>query len=145
MFYKLIVKRITQMKQTMLQTPKKRRNRKAVKRMSKIKISQILSNKSILIPFSIIVAIVVWLAIVIVQNPVREQVFTDVTAAISTDNTAASELGLGIVSDLSKNKFTVIIKGPNYIVSSLKSDDFILTADITDINAAGTYSLDISS
>lgn len=109
----------------------------------KINFSKLFSNKSVVIPLSIIIAFIIWLVIVIDQNPVREQVFTDVTPAISVENTAANELGLGIVSDLSKSKFTVIVEGPNYIVSSLKAEDFVLTADITNINTAGTYNLDI--
>ncbi|MBR3145226.1 MAG: hypothetical protein IKF53_04985 [Clostridia bacterium] len=109
----------------------------------KINFSKIFSNKSVAIPFSLIISLIVWMVIVIDQNPVREQVFTNVTPAISLENTAANERGLGIVSDLSKEKFTVTVKGPNYIVSSLRTDDFTLTADISDINTAGTYNLEI--
>ena len=110
---------------------------------NKINFSKLFSNKSVVIPFSIILAFIIWLVIVIDQNPVRERVFTNVTPAISVENTAANELGLGIVSDLSKSKFSVTVKGPDYIVSSLKTEDFVLTADITNINTAGTYSLDV--
>ena len=109
----------------------------------RINFFKVFSNKSVAIPFSLIISLIIWMVIVIDQNPVREQVFTNVTPAISLENTAANERGLGIVSDLSKEKFTVTVKGPNYIVSSLRTDDFTLTADISDINTAGTYNLEI--
>ncbi len=109
----------------------------------KVDFLRIFSNKSFVIPFSIICAFIIWIVISVKDNPTREQVFTDVTANISVENTAVSEMGLGIVSDLSKQKFTVTVKGPNYIVSSLKSDDFTITADVTDVNAPGTYNLNL--
>jgi len=107
----------------------------------KVSLKPLLENREFTIPFSIGVAIVLWLIIMINQNPIREQVFTDITATISLENTVLSEMGLGITNDISSQKFTVRLSGPNYIVSSLKPEDFILNADVTDVNAAGTYKL----
>lgn len=104
---------------------------------------KLLYNKRFTIPLSVILSFAIWLVAMINRNPVREQVFTDVTANISIENTAASEMGLGIVSDVSRQKFTVTVSGPNYIVSSLKAEDFLLSASVTDINSAGTFSLKI--
>lgn len=109
----------------------------------KLNITRIFANKRIAIAFSLILSFAVWLSVMINQNPVREQVFTDVTATITLDNTAVSDLGLGIVSDISSQRFTVTLSGPNYVVSSLTSDDFFLSADVSDINTAGTHTLTI--
>lgn len=115
----------------------------------KIKIPQFLRlgnlvyNKRFTVILSLVLAFAMWVGITMTENPIRTQTFTDVSAAISIENTAASELGLGIVSDIAAQKFTVTVSGPNYIVSSLKSDDFVLSASLADINSAGTYNLEI--
>ncbi len=109
----------------------------------KLNISRLFSNKKFAIAFSLILSFAIWLLVMINQNPVREQVFTDISANISIDNTAASDMGLGIVSDISSQKFTVTISGPNYVVSSLSSDDFVLSADISEVNSVGTHRLTI--
>lgn len=101
------------------------------------------SNKRFAIAFSLIVSFVLWLVIMINENPVRQQIFSDMTATISIENTVASEMGLGIVSNASSQKFTVTVSGPNYIVSTLKPEDLLLTASVTDVTSAGTYTLDV--
>lgn len=109
----------------------------------KLNVTRIFANKRIAVAFSLILSFAVWLSVMINQNPVREQVFTDVTATVTLENTAVSDLGLGIVSDISSQRFTVTLSGPNYVVSSLTSDDFFLSADVSDINSAGTHTLTV--
>ena len=108
-----------------------------------LRLSYLIFNKRFTVVLSIVIAFAMWLGITMTQNPIRTQTFTDVSAAISIEGTAAAEMGLGIVSDVASQKFTVTVSGPNYVVSSLKSEDFILSASSVDINSAGTYSLDI--
>lgn len=108
-----------------------------------LRLSYLIFNKRFTVVLSIVIAFAMWLGITMTQNPIRTQTFTDVSAAISIEGTAAAEMGLGIVSDVASQKFTVTVSGPNYVVSSLKSEDFILSASLVDINSAGTYSLDI--
>ncbi|MBO4693215.1 MAG: hypothetical protein J5659_02325 [Clostridia bacterium] len=106
-------------------------------------IGRLLFNKRFAVVFSLVLSFVIWLSVMINQNPVREQVFTDIAANISIDNTAASDMGLGIVSDVTSQKFTVTVSGPNYVVSSLTSEDFILSADVSEVNTVGTHSLTV--
>ncbi len=101
------------------------------------------AKKNFRIIFSVVLSFIIWLVVMIKQNPIREQVFTEIPVTISLENTAAGDMGLGVVSDLSNQKFTVTISGPNYVVSSVKSTDFILTTSLTDINTPGTYSMEI--
>lgn len=107
----------------------------------KVNTSRFFSNKKIVIAFSVIISFSIWLSVMINQNPVREQVFSDITASITIDNTAAGDLGLGIVSDVQSQKFSVTVSGPNYVVSSLTADDFVISADITGVNSAGSHTL----
>lgn len=110
---------------------------------AKINLKSLLYNKRFTMPFSILVAFVLWLIIMINQNPVRQLTYNDISANVSLENTVVGEMGLGIINDVSSQKFSVTLSGPNYIVSSLKPEDFILNAVVTDVNAAGTYTLDI--
>ncbi len=110
---------------------------------SSLRIKNLIENKKFTVSISVILSFIIWLTITIKENPIREQTFTDLTANISIENTAAAEMGLGIISDVASQKFSVTVSGPNYIVSSLKAEDFALSASVIDVNAAGTYTLEI--
>ena len=107
----------------------------------KINITRIFANKRFAITFSLLLSFAIWLSVMMNQNPVREQVFTDVTANITIDNTSASDMGLGIVSDIAAQKLTVTLSGPSYVISSISSDDFVISADVSEINSPGTHTL----
>ena len=109
-----------------------------------IDFKKLIYNKKFLITVSIIISVVFWFVAMIERNPIREQIFSDVSVSVSVDNTSAQSLGLGIVSDVSSYKFTVKISGPNYIVSTIKSTDFLLSASVSEVNAPGTYSLSVT-
>ena len=114
-----------------------------IKIPSSIKFKNLIYNKKFTVSVSLIISFIIWLVIMINQNPIRQQTFTDVKANISIENTVASELGLGIVSDVASQNFMVTVSGPNYIVSTLKAEDIMLSANVTDVNASGTYTLEI--
>ncbi len=111
----------------------------------KYRLGQLLYKKRFVFVLSIVLAFALWLGVSMTENPVRDHTFTDLSATISLENTAASELGLGIISDVASQKFSVTVNGPNYIVSSLKAEDFVLSASTVDINAAGTFTLEITA
>ncbi len=107
------------------------------------KFTRIFLNNKFAVVFSLILSFAIWLSVTINQNPIRDQVFYDVSANISIDNTVANDMGLGIVSDIGSQKFTVTVSGPNYVVSSLSADDFVLSADVSSVNSAGTHTLTV--
>ena len=114
-----------------------------IKIPSSIKFKNLIYNKKFTVSVSLIISFIIWLVFMINQNPIRQHTFTDIKANIWIENTVASELGLGIVSDVASQNFTVTVSGPNYIVSTLKAEDIMLSADVTDVNASGTYTLEI--
>jgi len=109
-----------------------------------IKLNKIISSKKFLVTASILISIIIWFVAMIVRNPVREQIFSDVSVAVPIDNTSAQNLGLGIVSDITSQKFTVKLSGPNYIISTLKVEDFLLSASVEEVSKPGTYSLSVT-
>lgn len=111
--------------------------------LNNFSVRKLLYNKRFTVPFSVFIAFVFWLIIMINQNPVRQQTFTDVPVNVNLEGTVAGENGMGIVGDIAAQKFTVVVSGPNYIVSSLKTDDFALYASAAEITEPGTYDLEV--
>ena len=111
----------------------------------KYRLSTLLYNKKFTVGLSLVLAFALWLGIAMVENPVRQQTFTDISALVTLEGTAAADLGLGIISDVASQRFSVTVSGPNYIVSSLKAEDFSLSASTIDINSAGTFNLEVTA
>ena len=76
---------------------------------SSLRLGNLIFNKRFTVIISVVIAFALWLGITMTENPIRTQTFTDVTAAISIEDTVASEMGLGIVSDVASQKFTVTV------------------------------------
>ncbi|MBE6787678.1 MAG: hypothetical protein E7537_04960 [Ruminococcaceae bacterium] len=106
---------------------------------------KLLSNRKFNIVFSIFLAFVFWLLIVVKENPIIERSFANMTVNINLENTLVSENGMNIIGDISEQKFTVVVRGPTYLISSLKSEDFNLYASAASVDAPGEYSLEVSA
>lgn len=110
---------------------------------SSFNIRKLLSNKRFTVPFSIGLAFVLWLVITINQNPIIERGFSDMTINVNLENTFASDKGMSIVGDISTQKFTVVVRGASYAVSSIKSGDINVYASAASVDAPGEYNLDV--
>lgn len=103
----------------------------------------LLNNKRFTIPVSLFLALIFWLLIVTKENPIIPRSFADLTVNVNLENTFAFENGMNIVEDISQQKFTVVVRGPSYLVSTLKVDDFNLYASAANVDAPGEYNLDV--
>ena len=106
---------------------------------------KLLSNRKFTVVFSIFLAFVFWLLIVVKENPIIERSFANMTVNINLENTLVSENGMNIIGDISEQKFTVVVRGPTYLISSLKSEDLNLYASAASVDAPGEYSLQVSA
>ncbi len=113
--------------------------------LSSLSLKKLLYNKKFTIPFSFVMAFVLWLVIVNKENPIIERKFTDLTATVNIENTVADENGMSIIGDISAQKFTVVTRGPTYLVSSLKNEDFNLYASAASITEPGVYELEVTA
>lgn len=111
--------------------------------LKSIKIRKLFENKRFTIPFSIFLSIVIWLVIVTSQNPIIERGFPNMTVNVNLENTFASDKGMNIVGDISTQKFTVVVRGASYAVSSIKEGDINIYASAASVDAPGEYSLDV--
>lgn len=116
---------------------------KITKFFSSFSLRKLLDNRKFTIPFSILMAFVIWLVIVTKENPIIERSFADMTVSVNLENTIASENGMSMIGDISDQKFTVIARGPTYLISSLKGEDFNVYASAAAVDAPGEYNLDV--
>ncbi len=108
-------------------------------------LKKLLANKRFTVPFSLLMSFVIWLVIVINENPIIERSFADMTVSVNLENTIASENGMSMIGDISSQKFTVIARGPTYLISSLKNEDFNLYASAAAVDSPGVYNLDVTA
>ncbi len=111
--------------------------------LTSFQLRKLLENKRFTIPFSIFLSFILWLIIVNNENPVIPRTFTDMSVNVNLENTFALENGMSIVGDISNQKFTVVVRGATYEVSSLKSEDITLFASAASVDAPGEYNLDV--
>lgn len=111
--------------------------------ISSFSLRKLLENRRFTIPLSLLLAFIIWLLIVIKENPIIERSFADMTVSVNLENTIASENGMSMIGDISEQKFTVIARGPTYLISSLKSEDFNVYASAAAVDAPGEYKLDV--
>ena len=80
------------------------------------------------------------------QNPERERSFSSVPITVSTQGTILAEQGIDAVNkDSILQSASVTVSGPNYIVSSLKTDDIKIYADLSGVSKPGTYTISLSA
>ena len=114
-------------------------------KLSSFSLRKLLYNKRFTIPLSILVGFTVWLVITINQKPIIERTFNDITVNVNLENTFAAENQMSIIGDISEQRFTVVVKGPSYIVSALTSSDFGLYASAASVDAPGNYNLEVAA
>ncbi len=103
----------------------------------------LLYNKKVIIPLSVFLAFALWLVIVTQENPMRERTFTGLALNVNLENTFASENNMNIVGDLSSQKISVVVRGPSYVVSSLRPEDLTVYVSAATVDAPGQYKLDV--
>lgn len=116
-----------------------------LKNLNPFALKKLLYNKKFIIPLSIFLAFVLWLVIITQENPIRERSFTNLNLSVNLENTFASENGMNIVGDLSSQKVSVVVRGPSYVVSSLRSEDITVYVSAASVDEPGVYTLDIAA
>lgn len=109
-----------------------------------LSLRKILSIKKITIPLSIVLAFAIWLSITINKKPNMERTISGVPVSINLENTFANENKMSIIGDISEQKFTVVLQGPSYAISSLSSKDLSLYASAAEVDAPGEYNLKVA-
>lgn len=106
------------------------------------KLSVLLHNDKLMLIFSFIAAIVIWLGVVINVSP--EMTTTIQNVKVTIDSTVPSQFGLEVFGD---NEFYVDVKvtGKKYKISSLNAEDIKIIAQTNSVDSAGMKTLFLKS
>ncbi len=109
---------------------------------NKNKLSVLLHNDKLMLIFSFIAAIVIWLGVVINVSP--EMTTTIQNVKVTIDSTVPSQFGLEVFGD---NEFYVDVKvtGKKYKISSLNAEDIKIIAQTNSVDSAGMKTLLLKS
>ena len=106
---------------------------------------RLFNNNKFVILFSLIAALIFWMVITVNESGDAENTISGINVTIPTENSVISELGLDVISDLTNLKSAVTVKGPAYVISNLTQNDIAVTASLSNVNAAGTYELELKA
>ena len=112
-----------------------------MKKFSSASFRKLLYNRNITIPFSIIVAFIIWLTISLNQQTSMDRTFTVNRVDINLEGTAVAEIGMSIIGDITKPSFSVRVRGTSNTVSRLTKDDITLYASASEVDSPGEKTL----
>lgn len=112
--------------------------------LNSFQLKKLLDNRRFTVPFSLFLSVALWLVIVNNEKPIIERSFANMTVNVNLENTFASDNGMSIIEDISAQKFTVVVRGARYAVSSLRSGDINVYASAASVDAPGEYNLDVA-
>ncbi len=111
---------------------------------SKFTLKYLTGNKKLVAIFSVLVAFVLWLSVVINQTPTIEKNIS-LPININTQGTALGESGLQEISGALERNVTVRVQGPAYIVSNLTADDIDVSPSLQSVTTPGQYSVSLTA
>ncbi len=111
---------------------------------NKFSIKKITENKRFLAIFSVLVAFVIWLSVVLNQTPNIERNISNIPITVST-NGQTGENVLQEISGAFEKTINVRVKGPAYVVSSLTADDIKVMPTLDAVVVPGQYNVTLNA
>lgn len=81
-------------------------------------LDRLMENPALVRVLSVVLAFIVWLAVVINVSPSYTRTIADVPVTIDTQNGFLTEAGLGLVDKMSE-KVSIVVTGPRAVILSL--------------------------
>lgn len=108
----------------------------------KFRLNDLFNNDKFLLFFSLFVALLIWVFVVVNVSPATTRVIQGVK--VNIDPTVPSQFGLEVFGE---NEFTVdvTVKGKKYQISptALTADDIVITAQTNNVDSAGNRTLQL--
>ncbi len=111
---------------------------------SKFTLKYLTGNKKLVAIFSVLLAFILWLSVVINQTPTIERTIS-LPINIDTYGTLFGESGLQEISGAFEREVTVRVQGPAYIVSNLTANDIDVSPSLQSVTTPGQYSLSLTA
>ena len=106
---------------------------------NKFSLNRFLHNDRLVMIFSLVIAVVIWAAVVYGPSNEQERTISGVPVTVTLGDYAADTLGMRIV-DGQNMTASVKVYGRRSVVEQLTAQDILLTADTTSVISPGTYS-----
>jgi len=113
--------------------------------MSKFSLSSILNNRKYVLIISFVLAIIFWFTITVVENPESERVVKGIKVYFDTTGSIVEQQKLSAIDYDDSTEVSVKIKGPNYIVNSVTTEDILVEPSFEGVNASGKYTLELTA
>lgn len=106
----------------------------------KLSLRALLDNNSFLMALSLVLAILIWIAVIYNVDSTIPKIIRNIPVTINTNDPTLQRLGLAPVTD---KGFTVDVElvGNRSTVGNISPDELIVTAKLNNITAPGTYDL----
>lgn len=108
------------------------------------KLSVLFRNKTFLVIFSLVAAVICWAAVVLTISPEATRVIENVPVTITANNSAYTALGLDII-DKSEILVNVTVSGTRSVVGTLDAGSITVTPNLSSVTAAGSYEVALSA
>ena len=105
-------------------------------------INKLFQNDKIVFAFSVLVAIVIWMMVVVGASTQSTRVIKGVKVTI--DNSIPSQFDLGVFGE-SEFYVDVTVSGKKYLLSNLTEKDIVVNAVTNNVNSAGVHNLSLYS
>ncbi len=92
--------------------------------------------------FSILIAVIAWLVVVIQLDPMQKKVIRDIPVTYDLADTQADKLGLEVIK-IEPANVSITVEGKRYQVSKLTQADFKVEFSAVSIQGAGSYTLEL--
>lgn len=109
---------------------------------AKIDLEHLFENKMFLRIFSVVAAVIIWIALSLTLYPTISKTVSNIPLSVDLSGTKAEREGLSVVN-FSVNRVSATLNGMRYEIGNYSSNDLYATVDASKVDKAGDYILDV--
>ena len=109
---------------------------------AKIDLEHLFDNKLFLRIFSVVIAVIIWIALSLTLYPSMYKTVSNIPISVDLTGTKAEREGLSVVN-YDVNQVSATINGMRYEIGNYSSDDLYATVDASKVEKSGEYELDV--
>lgn len=109
---------------------------------AKIDLEHLFDNKLFLRIFSVVIAVIIWIALSLTLYPSMYKTVSNIPISVDLTGTKAEREGLSVVK-YNVSQVSATINGMRYEIGNYSSDDLYATVDASKVEKSGEYELDV--
>lgn len=111
-------------------------------KITKINLEHLFDNKLFLRIFSVVLAVIIWVAMSLTLYPTIHKTVSNIPLSVNLTGTKAEREGLSVVK-YDVNQVRATINGMRYEIGNYSSEDLYATADVSKVDRSGEFVLDV--